>query len=356
MTAVMSRIRKMEDPLDLMSKMEALKEAVASVVQTFEVQFDIKLEIDGMPGAPDGNDVTYGSTVALTNDEVNYQFACVFSEEVAQHLTRTLFEMEINEATPMIDMGDALNEIPNVAAGVWKAKREKSMGEQYQLGLPIFLKGNSWIKYFPRGVNAIAQKLVGPDGVALQVILIWQYGLNAGGNQLMTTKIAESGSAQGSNVPMQVLQEAVKAVVDTCSIQMDLKLTVDQDPSDPRQADVKYGSSIALTSDTGGWNLAVMGNKHSCEVLTRNLFAMDDDETPEMEDMADGIGEIANVAAGVMKASRAAAGQKVQLGLPLFMEGRSCIEFFASGIQGMAQTVRGDNTLEVHVILIWQEG
>jgi CheY-specific phosphatase CheX len=72
--------------------------------------------------------------------------------------------------------------------------------------------------------------------------------------------------------------------------------------------------------------------------------------------MADAIGEIANVAAGVLKSSRAKAGQAVQLGLPLFLEGSSCIEFFASGIQGMAQTVRGPNNLEAHVIIIWQEG
>jgi len=339
-----------------MSKMEALKEAVEAVMQTFEVQFDIKLEPDGMPGAPDGDNVVYGSTLALTNDEINYQYACVFSEEVAQMLTRTLFEMDIDEATPMEDMGDALNEIPNVAAGVWKAKREKSLGEHYQLGLPIFLKGNSWIKYFPRGVNAIAQKLKGADGIELQVILIWQYGTNAGGDQLMTTSTAQSSDLQGANVPTKVLQEAVQAVVDTCRIQMDLPLEVDPNPSDPRDADVAYGSSIALTAENGGWNLAVMANRPSCEALTRNLFAMEDDETPEMEDMADGLGEIGNVAAGVMKASRAAAGQKVQLGLPLFMEGKSCIEFFASGITGMAQTVRGENDLEIHVILIWQAG
>ena len=90
--------------------------------------------------------------------------------------------------------------------------------------------------------------------------------------------------------------------------------------------------------------------------MTRSLFAMEADESPEMEDIADAMGEIANVAAGVMKSSRAAAGQKVQLGLPLFMEGRSCIEFFASGIHGMAQTVTGPDDLDFHVILIWQEG
>lgn len=356
MTAQLSRIRQIEDPMDFMSKMEALKEAVDATVQTFRIQFGIELTLDGMPGAPDGNNVLYGSTLALTNEEVNYQFACVYPDQVARNLTRTLFEMEDEETVRMEDMSDALNEIPNVAAGLWKAMREKSMGEHYQLGLPIFLKGNSWIKYFPRGVNAIAQKLSGADDVSLQVVLIWQYGTNAGGDAIMTTQITDPNALKGANLPMKVLKEAVQAVVNTCRIQMDLQLTVDPNPSDPREADVKYGSSIALTSSNGGWNLAIMANAPSCQSLTRTLFAMEAEENPEMEDMADAIGEIANVAAGVMKASRAAAGQAVQLGLPLFMEGKSCIEFFASGIQGMAQTVRGPDDLEVHVILIWQEG
>ncbi len=342
--------------MDVMSKMDAMKEAVDSVVQTFEVQFGMKLELDGMPGKPDPEGVVYGSTIALTNDEINYQFACVASAEVTQKLTRILFAMEDDEATPFEDMADAMNEIPNVAAGVWKAKREKSADENYQLGLPIFLKGSDWIRYFPRGVNAIAQKLTGPGGISLQVILMWRYVPESGGNELTTTNTADSPAIQGNNVPIKVLQEAVQAVVDTCRIQMDLPLEVDPNPSDPRESDVELGSSIALTSENGGWNLAVMANKPSGESLTRTLFAMEDDETPEMEDMADGLGEIANVAAGVMKASRAAAGQKVQLGLPLFMGGKSCIEFFASGVQGMAQTVRGEGGLEVHVILIWQEG
>jgi len=347
------RIRQMEDPTDLMSKMEALKEAVEACVHTFSTQFEMELETDGMPGIPDPEGIAYGSSIALTNEDVTYQYCTVFNAHTAENLTRTLFAMDEDEDLSLEDIGDAMNEIPNVAAGVWKARREKSVNEQYQLGLPIFLRGNSWITYFPRGVNAISQKLKGPDGVRLQVVLIWRHGENAGGTQPMTTSTTQ---ATGVNVPAQVLREAVKAVVQTCSIQMDLELEVDPNPSDPREAKVEYGSAIALTAENGGWQLAVMANKPSCEDLTRALFAMEDNEEPEMADMADAIGEIANVAAGVLKSSRAEAGQAVQLGLPLFMEGGGCIEFFASGIQGMAQTVRGDGGLEAHVIIIWQEG
>ncbi len=352
---VISRIRR-EDPTDMMSKMDALQDAVNAAMKTFKTQFEIELVIDGMPGAPDPKDVLYGSTLAITNDTINYQYACVFPEKTAHFLTRELFAMEEDEPLTMEDMGDALNEIPNVAAGVWKAVREKK-NEEYQLGLPIFLKGNSWITFFPRGINAISQKLKGPDGLSLQVILIWKYGTtNAGGEQQMTTNTAEVRSSLGASVPAQVLQEAVKAVVDTLVIQVGLEIEVDSSPSDPREANVEYGSAIALTSENGGWQLAVMASQDSCNILTKALFAMEDDEEPEMADLADAIGEVANVAAGVLKASRAKAGQAVQLGLPLFMQGSSCIDFFASGITGMAQTIRGDGGMEAHVIIIWQEG
>lgn len=170
------------------------------------------------------------------------------------------------------------------------------------------------------------------------------------------TNVAEAQSSLGASVPAKVLQEAVKAVVDTLEIQVGLEIEVDPSPSDPREANVEYGSAIALTSETGGWQLAVMASKESCDILTKALFAMEDDEEPEMADIADAVGEIGNVAAGVLKASRAKAGQAVQLGLPLFMQGSSCIEFFASGITGMAQTIRGEGGLEAHVIIIWQEG
>ncbi len=96
----------------------------------------------------------------------------------------------------------------------------------------------------------------------------------------MPTNIKEITIAQGTIVPAQVLQEAVKAVVTTCAVQMDLELTVDENPVDPRQAQVEYGSSIALTAENGGWNLAVMANGPGCRELTRALFAMEPDEEP----------------------------------------------------------------------------
>lgn len=354
MTSLVDALR-IGNPVEVMAIVDGLSDAVDCMTQTFDVQFGIELKPVGMPGLPDPENVLFGSSIALANDEISFQFACIFDKHTAEELTRVLFELEPDEAPTMEDMGDALNEIPNVAAGVWKAKREKK-DEQYQLGLPLFLKGSSWIQYCPKGVNAISQRMEGPDGINLQVALIWRNLEQAGGIYSMTNQTIQSPSAADAAVPIQVLQEAVKAVIDTCRIQMDLELEVDSEPSDPREADVEYGSAIALTAENGGWQLAVMGSKACCQALSRGMFAMEPEEAPEMEDMADAMGEIANVAAGVLKSSRAAAGQKVQLGLPLFMEGRSCLEFFASGLEGMAQTVLGPDGLDFHVILIWQKG
>lgn len=340
---------------DLTTKLDAFSDAVASVREAYSIQFGIELTPDGMPGSPDHDGVCLGSTIAMTCDEARFSLAVVCDEDAAQYLARTSFDMDESEELRLADLADALNELPNVAAGAWKARREPH-GEAYQLGLPIFLKGNSWIRYFSKGVNAIAQKLEGPEGMTLQVVLIWQSGDISGGISPMSSQTTPTED-QTASLPIQVLQESVESVVTTCEVQLNLKLEVESNPADPREAKVDFGSSIALTAEEGGgWNLAVMANKASCESLTRVLFAMEESETPEMEDLADGLGEIVNVAAGVLKSKRQEAGQRVQLGLPLFMEGRGCIEFFASGLQGISQTLNGPDGLLAHVILIWQEG
>ena len=340
---------------DLMVKLEALGDAVTAARETFRRQIDAEFVTVGTPCAPAYDEVTYGATIALTGEAANFTYAVTCDNDTAGWLTRHFFDLGPDEDTVLADLADAMNEIPNVAAGLWKARRSEH-GEKYQLGLPIFMRGNGWLRFFSKGVNAISQRLAGPEGVTLQVVLVWQSGAKHGGVQSMTTE-SSAATAATTSLPINVLQEATNAVVNTCDIQMGLPLEVEANPSDPREATIDFGSSIALTTEQGGgWNLAVMGDKQSCEKLTRILFAMDDDEQPAMEDLADGISEIANVAAGVFKASRLEAGERVQLGLPLFIEGRGCIDFFGSGLQGLSQSLNGPGGIVVHVVLIWQEG
>lgn len=341
--------------LDIMARLDALRDAVESAQKTLSVQFGWEFTLAGMPAQPDPSQCDYGSTIALTGDGTRYTYAVVCNRSSASAFARAFFDLDQDEDPDLADLADAINELPNVAAGVWKARREKH-GESYQLGLPIFMRGNSWLQYFSKGVNAIAQTLQDPEGHSLQVVLIWQSGECTEGSTAMTTETILPVDPSLA-LPIRVLQEAVEATITTCAVQMQLALTVADDPGDPRDAQVDFGSTIALTTERGGgWNLAVMGDRTSCDAITRVLFAMDEDESPELEDLADGLGEIANVAAGVLKAKRLEAGERVQLGLPLFMEGRGCIDFFASGLQGIAQSLRGPDGIAIHVILIWQEG
>jgi hypothetical protein len=339
---------------DLAVKLDALSDAVTAARETFRRQIDAEFELVGTPTAPVCDEITYGATVALTGERANFTYAVTCDADTATWLTRRFFDLGPEDDASLADLADALNEIPNVAAGMWKARRREH-GEQYQLGLPMFLRGGGWLRFFSKGVNAISQRLAGPEGASLQVVLIWQAGVRPGGIPAMTTDHSTTMAATG--LPINVLQEATEAVVNTCDIQMGLPLEIEANPADPREAQVDFGSTIALTTEVGGgWNLAVMGDKTSCEQLTRILFAMEDDEQPAMEDLADGVSEIANVAAGVFKASRLEAGERVQIGLPLFMEGRGCIDFFGSGLSGLSQSLNGPGGIVVHVVLIWQEG
>jgi hypothetical protein len=56
----------------------------------------------------------------------------------------------------------------------------------------------------------------------------------------------------------------------------------------------------------------------------------------------------------VFKTSRLEVGQPVQIGLPLFMEGRGCVDFFASGLHGLSQSLNSPDGIVVHVIVLWQ--
>ena len=66
---------------------------------------------------------------------------------------------------------------------------------------------------------------------------------------------------------------------------------------------------FAIQKSDGGWNLALMCDEKNAASFTRILFAMESDDEATMEDMADALGEIVNVAAGVMRVARQKAGQ-----------------------------------------------
>lgn len=153
---------------------------------------------------------------------------------------------------------------------------------------------------------------------------------------------------------LELLDKGVESVIETAEMQLMLTLEASGETGDPDREYSDCGSGIALTDPTGGYNLMLMGNRPSIETLTRKLFFLEDDEEVSMEDIADAIGELVNVAAGTVKSKRDDDKPDLQLGLPLFLTGSGCIDFLSNGVFAAAQKITGPEDIQFQMIIIWQ--
>lgn len=83
------------------------------------------------------------------------------------------------------------------------------------------------------------------------------------------------------------------------------------------------GSLIALISEDVSVQLGFFATQESCKLFTRQLLMMEpDEEDPTEEDVTDALGEIVNIAAGVVKTQMNDAHPSIILGLPICLCGR----------------------------------
>jgi len=170
----------------------------------------------------------------------------------------------------------------------------------------------------------------------------------------LTAEIEKLGSAPAPFDAQEALMDAVSSIVETCEVQLEHTFELVEERPDLDAA--ACGSSISLTGDQGGVILALLCDRASGMTLTRLLFALDEDEAVPMEDVADAMNEIVNVAAGFFKTLRAEAGQNLNLGLPLYLEGGNSIKFIRSGARDQSRLIRHPDGSSIQVHLIWQEG
>ncbi len=83
------------------------------------------------------------------------------------------------------------------------------------------------------------------------------------------------------------------------------------------------GSYISLVSATNALQVGLVTTPEGCRKLAATLMGMDEDEAAELEDsdVADGVGELVNVLAGVMKTGVQEQDPDLRLGLPMFLLG-----------------------------------
>lgn len=89
----------------------------------------------------------------------------------------------------------------------------------------------------------------------------------------------------------------------------------------PNAPSAGAGGYIALVGRSEVLQLALCADIADCERLAGTMLGLEGDEEISEGDMIDGVGELLNVIAGLVKRASAEQAPDLQLGLPLFVNG-----------------------------------
>jgi hypothetical protein len=173
---------------------------------------------------------------------------------------------------------------------------------------------------------------------------------------MLTSMIEGLARDLSQELPADGLDHAVEAVIETCGVQLDWTFTPIDDPV-PRDGDAMCrGSTIALNSLGGTWLLIALCDLESSHSLTRALFAMDEDDEVSIEDSADALNEVMNVAAGVFKSRRDTRGEKLSIGLPTYLDSEETVCNLSERVARRSRTICTEDGVRIRLIAFWQEG
>ncbi len=108
-----------------------------------------------------------------------------------------------------------------------------------------------------------------------------------------------------------------------------------------------HGAYVPLIAGEVGVDVGIVLSEDGCRAVTRSLLGMEASEPdPNDEDIVDAVGEIANIFAGLMQRELADQVPSLQLGLPMFVQGR----VFTQAGETRTAAVRLDD-IETHVVV-----
>ncbi len=81
------------------------------------------------------------------------------------------------------------------------------------------------------------------------------------------------------------------------------------------------GAFVPLVGTNDSVQIGITADRPTCQVLARRMLQMEDHEVPSDHEVRDALGEIANMVAGMSKASRPDKNRDLALGLPILFEG-----------------------------------
>ncbi len=116
------------------------------------------------------------------------------------------------------------------------------------------------------------------------------------------------------------IDSVVKATEEVATVSLGCeelrRLEADPSPAAP------YGAYLPVIADLEKLHLGLLLTEKGGQSLTRSLLAMEpDEEDPPLEDVADAVGEIVNILAGVMQRDLVGEVKSFELGLPKFVNG-----------------------------------
>ena len=171
---------------------------------------------------------------------------------------------------------------------------------------------------------------------------------------------SESTAEDATPSPVTAMRITIDALVEVSRSMQDIELAPigSPVPFEAKESGSAWecGSCISLSRPGVSWNLALFGSTESCKQMARALLTMGPAEELGFDEVADALGEILNMVAGVTKRKLPVEESKsLLLGLPLFLSGTDCFRYLAKGIRCLCQKISGP-TLSLEVIIVWKEG
>jgi CheY-specific phosphatase CheX len=124
---------------------------------------------------------------------------------------------------------------------------------------------------------------------------------------------------------------SVDAFEELCETALDCGFEVAQ--SDVESPRTGVGATISLVANGENVVLALVADAAGCRTLAAGLMGMEPDEAAELDDseVADGVGEVVNMWAGLVKTRMNGDVPGIALGLPMFVDGH---------VEGVSSTER----------------
>lgn len=149
------------------------------------------------------------------------------------------------------------------------------------------------------------------------------------------------------------MSAAVNGICEVCQTMFGVELAQVGGPVPFRGTGMAYGLGQSLLMGDGSWELALFGSREAMHAFARVLMGLGEDEQPIVEELLDLLGEVVNMAAGIVKRTESR-GREINLGIPLKLLDADCQTYVPHAIPILAQPLAGPD-FEGELYLVWSE-